>query len=146
MQFWALVVDSFRESLDRKIFWVMVAITLLITSAMLCVGIETDRISIFFGLWPIETSFLDPFSGDGRSHIVGAVVYLLGTGYILPYKIIFVIMNFLGAIFSLEVVWNFGDSALGLMSLPNLIALIFLSRKVKGMTDEYFAKDHKPLR
>jgi AGCS family alanine or glycine:cation symporter len=55
-------------------------------------------------------------------------------------------MNFLGAIFSLEIVWNFGDSALGLMSLPNLIALIFLGRKVKRMTDEYFARDHKPLR
>ena len=26
--------------------------------------------------------------------------------------------------FSLEIVWNFGDSALGLMSLPNLIALV----------------------
>nr|MEE4267141.1 alanine:cation symporter family protein [Candidatus Krumholzibacteria bacterium] len=68
------------------------------------------------------------------------------TGYVLPYKIVFVIMNFLGAIFSLEIVWNFGDSALGLMSLPNLIALIFLGRKVKRMTDEYFARDHKPLR
>ena len=55
-------------------------------------------------------------------------------------------MNFLGAIFSLEVVWNFGDSALGLMALPNLIALIFLSRKVKRMTDEYFGQEHKPLR
>ncbi len=91
-------------------------------------------------LFGISTAISWSYYGDR------AVVYLLGTGYILPYKIIFVIMNFLGAIFSLEVVWNFGDSALGLMSLPNLIALIFLSRKVKGMTDEYFAKDHKPLR
>jgi len=91
-------------------------------------------------LFGISTAISWSYYGDR------AVVYLLGTQYILPYKIIFVIMNFLGAIFSLEVVWNFGDSALGLMSLPNLIALIFLSRKVKGMTGEYFAKDHKPLR
>lgn len=90
-------------------------------------------------LFGISTAISWSYYGDR------AVVYLLGTGYILPYKIIFVIMNFLGAIFSLEVVWNFGDSALGLMSLPNLIALIFLSRKVKGMTDDYFSKDHKPL-
>ncbi len=90
-------------------------------------------------LFGISTAISWSYYGDR------AVVYLLGTGYILPYKIIFVIMNFLGAIFSLEVVWNFGDSALGLMSLPNLIALIFLSRKVKSMTGEYFAKDHKPL-
>jgi AGCS family alanine or glycine:cation symporter len=55
-------------------------------------------------------------------------------------------MHFLGAIFSLEIVWNFGDSALGLMSLPNLIALIFLAGKVKGMTNEYFSREHTPLR
>jgi len=44
------------------------------------------------------------------------------------------------------VVWNFGDSALGLMSLPNLIALLFLAGKVKKMTREYFDREHKPLR
>jgi len=75
-----------------------------------------------------------------------AVVYLLGLRFVLAYNIIFVIMNFLGAILKLETVWNFGDSALGLMSLPNLIALIFLTRKVKGMTDEYFSREHKPLK
>ena len=91
-------------------------------------------------LFGISTAISWSYYGDR------AVVYLFGTGWVLPYKIVFVIMNFLGAIFSLEIVWNFGDSALGLMSLPNLIALIFLARKVKSMTDEYFAKDHKPLR
>ena len=55
-------------------------------------------------------------------------------------------MHFLGAIFTLEVVWNLGDSALGLMSLPNLIALIFLAPQVKKMTKEYFDREHKPLR
>ncbi|MCP4573852.1 MAG: alanine:cation symporter family protein [bacterium] len=75
-----------------------------------------------------------------------AVVYLFGPKYVLPYKIVFCIMNFLGAIFSLEIVWNFGDSALGLMALPNLIALIFLARKVRGMSSEYFDREHKPLR
>ena len=58
----------------------------------------------------------------------------------------FCVMNFLGAIFSLEVVWNFGDSALGLMALPNLIALIFLAKKVRGMTGEYFSREHKPYK
>ena len=91
-------------------------------------------------LFGISTAISWSYYGDR------AVVYLAGTGYVLPYKIVFVIMNFLGAIFSLEIVWNFGDSALGLMSLPNLIALIFLGRKVKRMTDDYFARDHKPLR
>jgi len=91
-------------------------------------------------LFGISTAISWSYYGDR------AMVYLAGTKYVLPYKLVFVLMNFLGAIFSLEVVWNFGDSALGLMALPNLIALIFLGKKVRTMTNEYFSKDHKPLR
>lgn len=91
-------------------------------------------------LFGISTAISWSYYGDR------AIVYLAGPKYVVPYKLVFVLMNFLGAVFSLEVVWNFGDSALGLMALPNLIALIFLGRKVKGMTDEYFAREHKPLR
>jgi alanine or glycine:cation symporter, AGCS family len=91
-------------------------------------------------LFGISTAISWSYYGDR------AIVYLFGTKYIFPYKIVFCIMNFLGAIFSLEVVWNFGDSALGLMALPNLIALIFLAKKVRGMTGEYFSREHEPFR
>jgi len=91
-------------------------------------------------LFGISTAISWSYYGDR------AVVYLFGPAYILPYKIIFCVMNFMGAIFSLEIVWNFGDAALGLMSLPNLIALIFLARKVRTMSSEYFAREHKPFR
>ena len=77
MQFRALVVDSLRESLDSKIFWVLVAITLAIVAALICVGFESDGISMFFGLWVFETDQFDPLSLLGRSKIIGAVVYLL---------------------------------------------------------------------
>ncbi len=97
-------------------------------------------ITIGVVLFGISTAISWSYYGDR------AIVYLAGPKYVLPYKLVFVLMNFLGAIFSLEVVWNFGDSALGLMALPNLIALIFLGKKVRSMTNEYFAKDHKPLR
>jgi len=117
-----LTAWAFRRGLSRFGNWGHLLVTLAV---------------VLFG---ISTAISWSYYGDR------AVVYLIGTKYVLPYKIIFVVMNFLGAIFSLEVVWNFGDSALGLMALPNLIALIFLARKVKGMTGEYFAEDHKPLR
>lgn len=77
MQFWALIVDSFRESIDRKIFWVMGAMSLLVVATMVCVGFESDRITFFFGLWEVETGHFDPLSGLGRSRIVGLVVYVL---------------------------------------------------------------------
>jgi alanine or glycine:cation symporter, AGCS family len=97
-------------------------------------------ITIGVVLFGISTAISWSYYGDR------AIVYLAGPQYVLPYKLVFVLMNFLGAIFSLEVVWNFGDSALGLMALPNLIALIFLGTKVRSMTNEYFSRDHKPLR
>nr|MBC8423675.1 alanine:cation symporter family protein [bacterium] len=75
-----------------------------------------------------------------------AVVYLFGTKYVTAYKSVFCVMHFLGAIFSLEIVWNLGDSALGLMALPNLIGLMLLMRVTRGMTGEYFSKTHRPLR
>jgi AGCS family alanine or glycine:cation symporter len=75
-----------------------------------------------------------------------AVVYLAGPRWVTPYKAVFCVMHFLGAIFSLEIVWNLGDSALGLMALPNLIALVLLLRVTGRMTDDYFARKHAPLR
>lgn len=77
MQLWALIVDSLRDALDRKIFWVLVVITLLIVVAMLSVGFEGDRVTFMFGLWEAESDHYDPFSGLGRSHIVGLVIYML---------------------------------------------------------------------
>jgi AGCS family alanine or glycine:cation symporter len=73
-----------------------------------------------------------------------ATVYLFGPQWVMAYKVVFCIMVFLGAIFSLEIVWNFGDAALGLMALPNLIALILLNRTTRQMTREYFAQKHVP--
>ena len=73
-----------------------------------------------------------------------AVVYLAGTRWVTPYKVVFCVMHFLGAIFSLEIVWNLGDTALGLMALPNLLALLLLLGVTRNMTATYFARDHRP--
>lgn len=77
MQLWALIVDSLRESLDRKIFWVMIAISLLIGTVMICIGLEEDRISFMFGFWEIDTQHFGPISGLRNSRIVGIVIYML---------------------------------------------------------------------
>jgi len=91
-------------------------------------------------LFGISTAISWSYYGDR------AVVYLFGTQWIKAYKLVFCLMHFLGAIFSLEIVWNFGDSALGLMALPNLIALILLFRTTRRMTSEYFSRKHVPFK
>lgn len=69
-----------------------------------------------------------------------AIRYLAGERAILPYRMIYLVMHFLGAIFSLEIVWAFGDVALGMMALPNLIAILRLSGAVKREAEGYFRR------
>jgi len=73
MQFWALVYDSFRESIDRKIFWVMLFISLAIAGSMFCVGFSPHKISIMFGTWEIETDSLT-IAGELRKDIIAWIV------------------------------------------------------------------------
>jgi hypothetical protein len=76
MQFWALLKDSIRESLDRKIFWVVLAATLLVVLGMASIGFDEDRVSLCFGLWETTTQRFDPGTSVGRSALIGAVIFL----------------------------------------------------------------------
>ena len=71
-----------------------------------------------------------------------SIEYLLGSQAIRPYRWTYVAFTFLGAVLPLSFVWNFGDIALSLMTIPNLIGVIFLSGTLKVMTDEYFSRKH----
>ena len=51
-------------------------------------------------------------------------------------------MHFVGAVVPLAAIWALGDVFLGVVILPNLLALILLSPKVKDLTKSYF--DRKP--
>lgn len=85
-------------------------------------------------LFGISTAISWSYYGD-RS-----IQYLFGDKSVFPYRIVFLIMHFLGAIFTLEIVWAFGDLALGLMAIPNLIAVVLLAPKVKKLTKEYYSR------
>ena len=74
MQFWALIVDSFRESLDRKIFWVLVGVSVLVAAAMSCVGFQPTHVDIMFGMWEFETDLFDPTTEFGRGNIASIAV------------------------------------------------------------------------
>lgn len=72
--------------------------------------------------------------------------YLFGRKIIMIYRYFFCVFLFLGAITRLEIVWGFGDIALGVMAIPNLIAIIALSGKFKTMQKEYYSRKHVMLR
>ena len=75
-----------------------------------------------------------------------SIEYLIGPKAIKPYRWVYVFFNFLGAILPLSFVWNFGDIALSLMTIPNLIGVLFLTGILKKMTKEYFSVEHKPYK
>ncbi|MCZ6514304.1 MAG: alanine/glycine:cation symporter family protein, partial [Acidobacteria bacterium] len=66
--------------------------------------------------------------------------FIFGPKGIIPYKIIFCIAAVIGSVWELGAVVAFSDIMLALMVIPNLIAVAFLAKKVKGAVNEYFAK------
>ncbi|ACB86317.1 alanine/glycine:cation symporter family protein [Natranaerobius thermophilus] len=63
--------------------------------------------------------------------------YIFGPKIRIPYRIIFLILIFTGAVGALEVVWDFADTMNGLMAAPNLIALIALGGVLAKEKDKY---------
>lgn len=85
-------------------------------------------------LFALSTAISWSYYGDRCAN------YLFGASAILPYKIAFVIMHFVGAVLPLTVIWNLGDVFLGIVIWPNLIALGLLAPQVKEMTVDYFTR------
>lgn len=96
-------------------------------------------------LFGISTAISWSYYGDRCAN------YMFGSRAILPYKMVYVIAHFLGAIVGLTLVWDLGDIALGIVIFPNLLGVIMLSGLVAKLSDSYFerkpwiqnAEDHK---
>lgn len=66
---------------------------------------------------------------------------LVGRRGVMPYRVVFSLVVYIGCTVSLEVVWNFSDVMNGLMAIPNLIGLVILSGLVARETKKYLAND-----
>ncbi len=81
-----------------------------------------------------------------------ALEYLGGARLIPPYRVLWVIAVFVGAVIpKSSIVWNFADCANALMALPNLICMIGLSGVLVAETRYYLwnnrldEKDERPI-
>lgn len=88
-------------------------------------------------LFALSTAISWSYYGDR------CAVYIFGTKAILPYRILYIGMHFVGAILSLNLIWEMGDLAMALGTLPNVFALLLLSGLVAKLTRDYFAKIRK---
>ncbi len=76
--------------------------------------------------------------------------YLFGTKSTFVYKIVFVLMIFVGATMNLSLAWDLSDTFNGLMAIPNLIGVLSLSPIVMKITKNYVdrilkGKEVKPM-
>ncbi|KKN00931.1 hypothetical protein LCGC14_1132840 [marine sediment metagenome] len=146
------LVAMMEPLVDTLIICTMTALVIIITgewtskadSSVLTKNAFSAGIPYFGGfivslgliLFAISTAISWSYYGDRCAE------YLFGPAAIMPYRWVYVLALFVGAIVQLEFVWNFSDITLGLMALPNLIALIALSGVVIGLTKDYFSRKH----
>lgn len=71
--------------------------------------------------------------------------YLFGSTIAQKFKYVFPLFCLIGAVTAIDIVWTIQDIALGLLTIPNLIALIALSPQVKKCSDEYWQQKKFPL-
>ena len=67
------------------------------------------------------------------------IVYLLGPKAIVPYRFVWLVFIYLGAVGSLQVVWGVADTLNGLMAIPNLIAVLASIPVLLKLQREFFA-------
>lgn len=69
---------------------------------------------------------------------VKGIGFIFGEKAIIPYRLIFIASVMLGALMKLDLAWSIAEVCTGLMIIPNLFALVLLSKKVKELTIDYF--------
>lgn len=101
-------------------------------------GIGPIFLAIGLALFAFSTLITWAYYGERN------MVYLFGRGGVFPYRLAFIAVIFIGAVYgsteesALSPVWLFADVMNGLMALPNLIGLIFLAGVVWNETRNYF--------
>jgi AGCS family alanine or glycine:cation symporter len=94
-----------------------------------------------FGTWFIPIAgFLFAFSTMVTWSFYGetATAYLVGEAGVTPYRVLFVGLAYLGATQDLGLVISFSDAMVGLLVIPNMLALLLLSGRVREWSREYF--------
>jgi AGCS family alanine or glycine:cation symporter len=69
------------------------------------------------------------------------IVYLFGANAALPYRLLWLVFIYLGAIGQLHLVWDIADTLNGLMALPNLISVLASIPILLKLKREFFAAE-----
>ena len=73
-----------------------------------------------------------------------AVTYLVGTRWVMPYRVLYVVGFFTATVADTSLVWLISAVTVALMTIPNLIGISMMAKEIKGMTQDYWAKYKSP--
>jgi AGCS family alanine or glycine:cation symporter len=68
------------------------------------------------------------------------ITFLLGPKAVLPYRLLWIVFVFLGAIGSLHAIWSIADTLNGLMALPNLTGVLLSIPLLRRMMRDFFSR------
>jgi AGCS family alanine or glycine:cation symporter len=142
------LVSMTQTFIDTLVVCSMTAFVILLTNAHTTgldgAQLSTKAFSIALGSRAGESVVAISLTLFAYSTILGWSYYgeratesLTGVKGILPYRLVYCALVFVGANMELSTVWTFCDITNALMALPNLIALIMLSPVVRAETIRY---------
>jgi AGCS family alanine or glycine:cation symporter len=68
-----------------------------------------------------------------------AVTYLVGSKYVILYRIVYVAAFFIASFTDTTIIWNLSMLTVAFMAIPNLLGLLILHREVKQTIGEYWS-------
>ncbi len=89
-------------------------------------------VSIGLLLFAFSTAISWSYYGDR------AITYLVGPGYVLYYRIIFVAGFFVASFTDTTIIWSLSYITIALMTVPNLIGLWILRKEIKQTIADYW--------
>ena len=89
-------------------------------------------VSIGLLLFAFSTAIAWSYYGDR------AMTYLFGAGSVIYFRIVYVIGFFIASFADTTIIWNVSLITIALMTVPNLIGLIWLRQDVKSTIKEYW--------
>ena len=91
-------------------------------------------VTIGLVLFAFSTALAWSYYGDR------AVVYLVGTRWVMPYRLLYIGGFFVATIADTSLIWLISAITVALMTLPNLIGILIMRKEVKQMTQTYWQK------
>lgn len=72
--------------------------------------------------------------------------YLFEREVAFPFRIIYIIMAFVGSIGGLQAIWSITDTLNGMMAIPNLIGLVFLYKPFRNLVKDFFKDPNREFK